>query len=197
MNTPAERYPTRQVRAAFDATTITVYQAYNPQIAEAAVAAGTFVPPFSLNRMTWIKPSFLWMMYRCGWATKPGQERVLAVQIARTGFENALRQACLSHHDPDLYADHAQWRTTLAASPVRVQWDPERDLHGAPLEYRSLQVGLSAAAVASYVDEWVVGIRDITDSLPDVRAGRSPRPEEAPYPLPPDVVATIGGSTGA
>jgi hypothetical protein len=37
--------------------------------------------------MTWIKPSFLWMMYRCGWATKPGQERVLAIQITREGFE--------------------------------------------------------------------------------------------------------------
>lgn len=75
--------PFRQVRAVHDDETITVYQAYNPEIAEAAVRAGRFVPPFSLNRMTWIKPSFLWMMYRCGWATKPGQERVLAVRITR------------------------------------------------------------------------------------------------------------------
>jgi hypothetical protein len=26
---------------------------------------------------TWVKPSFLWMMYRSGWATTPGQERIL------------------------------------------------------------------------------------------------------------------------
>jgi len=45
----------RLVRAAFDNRTVTVYQAYSPQIADAAVQAGTFVPPFSLNRMTWIK----------------------------------------------------------------------------------------------------------------------------------------------
>ncbi|WP_209018579.1 DUF4291 family protein [Endobacterium cereale] len=32
-----------------------------------ALDKGKFGPPtFSLNRMTWIKPSFLWMMYRCG-----------------------------------------------------------------------------------------------------------------------------------
>jgi len=32
--------------------------------AHAAVRAGTFVAPFSRDRMTWIKPSFGWMMHR-------------------------------------------------------------------------------------------------------------------------------------
>lgn len=54
----------RLVRAAYTDETITVYQAYSPQIAGAAVAAGTFVAPFSRERMTWIKPSFGWMMQR-------------------------------------------------------------------------------------------------------------------------------------
>src|SRR4051812_5401301 len=80
------RVPTRQVRAVWTAETITVYQAYPVEIAGPAVAAGRFVPPFKPDRMTWIKPSFLWMMYRCGWATKAGQERVLAVELTRTGF---------------------------------------------------------------------------------------------------------------
>jgi hypothetical protein len=67
----------RQVRASFTDRSITVYQAYSPQIADAAVGAQTFVAPFKRERMTWIKPSFLWMMYRSGWATTPGQERIL------------------------------------------------------------------------------------------------------------------------
>jgi hypothetical protein len=75
----------RLVLAAYTATTITVYQAYSPEIAEAAVLAGTFVAPFSTQRMTWIKPSFGWMMHRCGWARKPGQERVLAIGVSRAG----------------------------------------------------------------------------------------------------------------
>jgi hypothetical protein len=46
----------RQVRTLFTARTVTVYQAYAPEIADRALAAGTFVPPFKLGRMTWIKP---------------------------------------------------------------------------------------------------------------------------------------------
>ena len=71
---------------------LTVYQAYPPEIADAAVAAGRFVPPFKRERMTWIKPSFRWMMYRCGWATKPGQERVLAVRDHPRGLRVGARR---------------------------------------------------------------------------------------------------------
>ena len=64
----------RKIYALFDNDTIRVYQAYNTEIAEEALRLGTFGPHFSLTRMTWIKPSFLWMMYRCGWAEKENQE---------------------------------------------------------------------------------------------------------------------------
>jgi hypothetical protein len=127
--------PAREVRARYSAESITVYQAYPPEIAEPAVAAGRFVPPFKRDRMTWIKPSFLWMMYRCGWATKPGQERVLAVEITRTGFEWALARACLSHFDPAQHRDHQAWSQQLKGSPVRVQWDPERSIRLGVLPY--------------------------------------------------------------
>ena len=58
--------PPFEVRALFDADTITVYQAYGHAITDAALAAQRFVAPFSYGRMTWVKPSFLWMMERCG-----------------------------------------------------------------------------------------------------------------------------------
>src|SRR3954454_21852861 len=132
--------PERQVRASQDDETLVVYQACSPAIAAAAVGAGTFVPPFRRDRMTWIKPSFLWMMYRCGWATKPGQERGVAVEITRSGFEWALAHACLSHFDPDLHSDRRAWSQQVKTSPVRVQWDPERSLRLGALPYRSLQV---------------------------------------------------------
>ncbi|MBB5113655.1 hypothetical protein FHU28_003494 [Micromonospora echinospora] len=125
--------PRHQIRAAFTADAVTVYQAYPPEIADAALRAGRFVPPFKRERMTWIKPSFRWMMYRCGWALKPGQERVLAVDISRAGFEWALRHACLSSYDPRLHPDREAWQRGLRVSPVRVQWDPERSLRLAPL----------------------------------------------------------------
>ena len=54
----------RNIYAVFDNKTIRVYQAYNNEIADEALKLGKFGSKFSLNRMTWIKPSFLWMMYR-------------------------------------------------------------------------------------------------------------------------------------
>lgn len=189
--------PQRQVRAVHDADTITVYQAYPPAIADAALRAGRFVPPFKRERMTWVKPSFCWMMYRCGWATKPGQERVLAVRMTRSGFEQALGMATLSHFDRSLHDDAAAWAAQKASSPVRVQWDPERTPTGVALGHRSLQVGIGGAAVDAYVDEWVVGLADITDQVrawrAELTAGDAPAlPAETPYPLPPLVAARVG-----
>lgn len=190
--------PLRQVRAEFDDITVTVYQAYSEQIADAALEAGTFVPPFRFTRMTWIKPSFLWMMYRSGWATKPGQERVLAIRITREGFEKALSSACLSHFDAAVCGSHEEWLRCLEASPVRVQWDPERTINLDPLPWRSLQVGLAGVAARKYVSEWITDITDITTRAREIHhrsgEGRAALPRERPYPLPPDIAMRIGAS---
>ncbi|NJP43438.1 DUF4291 domain-containing protein [Streptomyces sp. PRB2-1] len=143
--------------------------------------------------MTWIKPSFLWMMYRCGWGTKEGQETVLAVEITREGFEWALAHACLSAYERGLHPDRAAWSRSLRRAPARVQWDPERDLHLRPLPYRSLQLGLAAEASSRYADEWLVSISDVTGLAravhAHVRAGESAAarellPVERPYAVP-------------
>jgi hypothetical protein len=80
----------KSIRAVFDDETITVYQAYRKEIAIPAVKNQKFVPPFKMERMTWIKPSFLWMMYSSGWATKEGQEHVLAIKITREGWRYTI-----------------------------------------------------------------------------------------------------------
>lgn len=152
----------KQIRAVYDEQTITVYQAYRKDIAEPAVLNQKFVPPFKMERMTWIKPSFLWMMYRAGWATKEGQEYILAIKIKLSGFEWALANCCLSHYDDSLFISHEEWKTKLHNSPVRLQWDPEKDIHLQNLNYRSIQIGLTGIAVEQYVNEWIVSIEDIT-----------------------------------
>jgi hypothetical protein len=68
----------------------------------------------------------------------------------------------LSHFDRDLYPDRDTWARKLKASHVRVQWDPERSLQLTPLPHRSIQIGLSGEAVDRYMDEWIVGISDVT-----------------------------------
>ena len=51
-----------KIRAFYTEDKIRVYQAYNEDIAREAIKRGTFGSNFKLDRMTWIKPSFLWMM---------------------------------------------------------------------------------------------------------------------------------------
>lgn len=190
----------RQIRAAYDASTIVVYQAYAPEIAVPTARDGRFPSWYNRSRMTWIKPSFLWMMYRSGWSTKPGQEHVLSIRLHRAGFEWALRHAALSHYEARTHEKPDAWRETLR-HPVRVQWDPERDLQLTRLPHRTIQIGLSGEAVRHYLDEWIVSIADVTELAhrihSHVRAGDLARardllPTEAPYPIAPDIAATIG-----
>ncbi|MFH9819216.1 DUF4291 domain-containing protein [Streptomyces sp. NPDC017230] len=152
--------------------------------------------------LTWIKPSFLWMMYRCGWGAKAGQETVLAVEISRDGFEWALRRACLSSYVRGTHPDRATWQRELKRAPTRVQWDPERDLRLRPLPYRSLQLGLSGEAARRYADEWTVAISDVTPLAHEihtlVRAGELDSaarllPAERPYPAGDEFLAHLGG----
>jgi hypothetical protein len=185
-----------EIRAIFDEHTVRVYQAYPVAIADAAIKAGTFVAPFSLDRMTWIKPSFNWMMYRCGFASKPRQERVLAIDMTCSGFEWALAHAARSSHSSARHLTAAEWRRELESYPVRVQWDPERDrwLDIVP-GVRSIQIGLSGEAVRRYVEEWIVRFEDVTPLA--VAAGKSaaarvqvalPCDLERAYPVPQELM---------
>ncbi|AYG80839.1 hypothetical protein DWB77_02977 [Streptomyces hundungensis] len=154
--------PQRQIRALHTQSTVTVYQAYDPALGLPAARDGRFPAGWKRERMTWVKPSFLWMMYRSGWGTKEGQRTVLAVEIRRDGFDWALAHACLSHYERATHGEQAAWKRELRRAPARVQWDPERDLRLQALPYRSLQLGLAGEAVRRYADEWVVDIRDVT-----------------------------------
>ena len=83
------------------------------------------------------------------------------------------------------------------------QWDPERSLALARLPWRTIQIGLSGAAVAAYVREWIVDLTDLTDlthavhrlvESGDVHGARALLPVEAVYPLPPDAAAAVGAA---
>lgn len=184
--------PYRQIRAVYDDATIRVYQAYSDTIARPALLAGRFVAPFKRERMTWIKPSFLWMMYRAGWGYKEaGQQTILGIDIDRAGFEWALRHGCESHPDPGMSPE--QWETHKNTHPVRVQWDPERNLRLEPLPYRSIQIGLGPQAVSHYVDDWICRIEDVTPLAHRIHAlveagaldrANAALPAERPYPTP-------------
>jgi hypothetical protein len=150
--------PYRQIRAHFDDSTITVYQAYNSTIAAAAVAAQKLdaSPAFLPHRMTWIKPSWCWMMYRSGYSLKDAnQERILAIKMTHDNFRELLMHAVVCHGQKLSPED--------AKKEVRVQWDPERTAKLGVLPYRSIQIGISGKVKEKWVTEWIVGIEDVTE----------------------------------
>ncbi|MCW1922415.1 DUF4291 domain-containing protein [Luteolibacter arcticus] len=186
-----------EIRAAFDREGIVVYQAYSSAIAGPAVAAQRFVEPFSFGRMTWIKPSFLWLMHRSNWGSKSGQERTLAVTISRKGWEEALSKAVLTSYEPKAHRSREDWHRQFEDAEVHVQWDPERTLRGAASDHFSIQIGISRHLIRTFVDEWILKIEDLTPAVTKVhdllRRGRADEakrhvPTERVYPLP----ASIG-----
>lgn len=183
--------PLHRIRAEYDAHTVVVHQAYAPALADAALRAGRFVPPFSFHRMTWIKPSYRWLMHRSNWARKPGQERILAVRITREGWEEALSRGVLTTSDP----------AAVERAPVHVQWDPERSLRGAALNAYSIQVGVGRGLIRTFAEEWVVGLTDLTARTHRiaglVRSGRLAQarrlvPPERDYPVPRALAERLG-----
>lgn len=142
---------------------VVVYQAFNADIARYAVANQRFGGPhYSFSRMTWIKPNFMWMMYRAGWATKPQQERILAISMLWDGWLSLLGQAVFSSYQPDRYANQEEWRADLARYEVRLQWDPDHDPAGQPLSRRAIQLGMKGEVQRQFNEAWITGVTDIT-----------------------------------
>lgn len=154
----------KHIIAQSDDETITVYQAYNNAIANFAVANQKFGGNnYSFNRMTWIKPNFMWMMYRSGWATKENQERILAIKIKHAGFNKILRGAVHSSFQGDVYKSREEWKSRLGDSKVRLQWDPDHNPRGEKLERKAIQLGIRGETLHQLNKEWITEISDVTD----------------------------------
>jgi Domain of unknown function (DUF4291) len=166
-----EHWPStgKVILAQYDADYVVVYQAYRPAIGHFAAEHGYFGGEFKLSRMTWIKPNFLWMMYRSGWGSKEGQEVTLAIRIQRTAFDLILSQAVHSTHIAELYENQEAWSLAVKRSDVRLQWDPDHGPFGERLERRAIQLGLQGEAALKYSREWIVSIEDISEFVAQQR----------------------------
>jgi hypothetical protein len=143
---------------------IVVYQAYNPAIASYAVANQVLGgSAYSYNRMSWIKPSFLWMMYRCGWAAKENQKNVLALWINKSVLEEILENAVFSSYHAKYYLNEDAWKNELARKTVRLQWDPDHDPYGNKITRRAIQLGLKGSVLEKFGKQQINKIEDITD----------------------------------
>jgi hypothetical protein len=179
-----KRVPDRQVRAAQTQTTVRVYQACSPAVADSALEKQTFVAPFERDGTTWLVPSFRWAAYGSGYGSKPGRERILAVDITRNGFEEAIARA-------------------TGGGPVLVRWDAERDLDHTALNFETIRIGLTGDVIDDYADEWITAITDVTPVMRDISGLLATDqlhkavklvPHEPPYPLSEDLAKAIGAT---
>lgn len=142
---------------------ITVYQAFNPAISDYAVTHQRFGGEhYSFGRMSWIKPNFLWMMYRAGWASKENQERILAIEIPLSRLVQLLDMAVYSSYQAEVYETRENWKQQLSKSPVRLQWDPDHGPKGNKLARRAIQLGIQGQLLHDFGTKWIRSIRDIT-----------------------------------
>ena len=190
-----------QIRATFDCNNIAVYAAFSSSIADVALQNQKLLAPFSYHRMTWIKPSFLWLMYRSNWAESAGMERILQIWIKRTEWDNALKEAILTTPEAHVYKDAKKWRKQLDKARIRVQWDPERNIKNERLNYKSIQIGITTALSETYAKKWITKIEDMTPITRQIQALVAQKnyekaikflPEERIYPVNDEICKVLG-----
>lgn len=189
----------RKIYAAFDDEGIYVYQAFKPEIVKTAVELGTFGKGFGLDRMTWIKPSFAWMLRRSEYATKHRMEAIAKIKISHEAWLEILSQSIETHWNEANYAREFEWQAALNRSDVIHQWDPERDLVGRKLERQAIQVGIRGEIIKKYVKDFILGVEDVTLLAKEI--GKSVKakdaisaivPKERVYPVSSELFEKLG-----
>lgn len=180
---PTELYETQlrgwpregqHILAHYDDSSIVVYQAYRPSIGQYAVNHGHLGgPDFSFSRMSWIKPNFLWMMYRSGWGTKEGQEMTLGLRLRREFFDRLLAQAVPSSFGSDYPGGREAWAAAVSKSEVRLQWDPDHSPSGGRLVRRAIQLGLRGRMLEALAGPELLEVIDLTDFVSSQRLSAS------------------------
>lgn len=151
------------IMAQYDDEKIIVYQSYRKEIGEFAIKNQYFGGAFSLERMTWIKPNFLWMMYRNGWGIKDGQEYVLAIHLKMEAFKRYLENAVYSTYNDRSEISREEWQNQIKESSVRLQWDPDHDPFGIKQQRRAIQIGLRNEFTRSFAKDDILLIENISD----------------------------------
>ncbi|MEM6346478.1 MAG: DUF4291 family protein [Bacteroidota bacterium] len=171
------------VYADYDEEGVYVYQAFKPSTVEIAVEKGTFGKGFGLDRTSWIKPSFGWVLHRTKYATKNRMQAIARIKITHQSFLQILQNSVEAHWQPNLFETEDQWQTALKKADVVHQWDPERAIDGRPLDRQAIQLGLRAGILKSYVDEFIIKVESATAIAHEMGALRKQRVPQIPNPF--------------
>jgi hypothetical protein len=144
----------RYLLAEYDEQGVYIYQAFNDDIADAALINGRFGFGFRTDRMTWLKPSLSWLVRRSCAAMSPNQTRVLRIKIPHDVFQSLLKSA----GDTQIISVNDLLLT------AKLQWDPDRDYFGDKAGVRAIQIGISGSNTERYNNS-ILSIEDITEKV--------------------------------
>lgn len=150
------------IYAEHDEEGVYVYQAFKPKTVEFAVKNGTFGKGFGLERLSWIKPSFGWILRRSKYASQHRMTAIAKIKLHHWAWLEILNQSIPTHFDDRIFKNEDDWQRALNASSVIHQWDPERDLVGRRLPRQSIQVGLRGDTLKKYVTDYIIKVEDVT-----------------------------------
>lgn len=151
-----------------------VFQAFSPEY----IGSNAFTDSIKLTRMSWLKTSLLWTLFRSDWGRKKGQEVVIEVSTP-PGYLAGLEERAVPTKESN------------KEDEVIRQVDPDRAIIGRwwsdTDEYwvkarRTSHLGIRGEEFREYVFDIVPGnLRDITDIVQNIEKERPVHPTSVLY----------------
>ena len=126
-------------------------------------------------------------------------EAIAKIKLSHNAFLEILSNTVPSQFDNLRYENEISWKSNFEKSDIIHQWDPDRTLDGRKLERKAIQIGLRGEAIKKYVNEWIIGVEDVTELSKEiftaVKLGEESIdaiPELREYPIPEILQKIIG-----
>jgi len=160
--------------------TISLYAAFNPRMFNEK----GFTENMNLNRMTWLKTSLLWTMWRSAWATKPNQEAILKIDVpeeyidelyarARRTKDAPLKHPVLLQRDPDRKIVRRRWKKDARENDTSMFVSGDKTVH----------FGIRGTELDYFIAIAQEQISDITRTIKLIQQDKPEHPTRALYSL--------------
>lgn len=134
----------------------------------------------NMDRMTWMKTSLLWTLYRSDWATKERQERIVEVQVQPTYIEELVAKA-VKTKDPQANNSKVLYQKDPDRAILGKIWNKGQDNYWLKAR-RTMQIGIRGSELERYINEIVpTNLTDITATVNRVNKQQPKHPTAALY----------------
>lgn len=134
----------------------------------------------NMNRMTWIKTSLLWTIYRSDWARKDKQERIVEVQTNPQYLAELIKKS-VKTKDPQANTSEVLYQKDPDRAILGKTWNKGQDNYWLSAR-RTMHLGIRGSELERYIDDIVPeNLTDITTTIDKVRNQLPKHPTAALY----------------